>query len=68
MEGRQASLKVDPVPMLLASLARRDLVGEEAHPFSGMWWRISQISCRSKGAERCLRNFQAGGNDAGRVN
>jgi len=39
MEGWQASLKVDPVPTLLASdnaalvsLVRRDLVGEEAHP------------------------------------
>ncbi len=49
MEGWQMSLKVDPVPTLLASdnaaiafLVRRDLVGEEAHS-PELLWQMPQV-------------------------
>lgn len=60
MEGWQASLKVDPVPTLLASdnaalvsLVRRDLVGEEAHPLE-LLWQLPQV-------ERWLRKQSSNG-------
>ncbi len=60
MEGWQASLKVDPIPTLLASdnaalasLVRHDLLGEEAHPLE-LLWHLPQV-------ERLLRKQRSNG-------